>query len=85
MSAALRRCALQCAFDRFNNNVEGLRNRFPQITSLEIDGARQTGEQVQTPHIHGLLIELVVGEGGADADLDLLGRCLLYTSDAADE
>ena len=33
---------------------------------------------MQTPHIHGLLIELVVGEGGADADLDFLGRALTH-------
>ena len=33
---------------------------------------------MQTAHIHGLLIELVVGEGGGNADLDLLGRALAH-------
>ena len=72
----LRRRALQCALNSFHDHIEGFGHRLAYVTGADVNGAGQTGEQVQAAHVHGGVVVGVVWEGGADADFDVFGGAL---------
>ena len=72
------RGALEGSLHRFNDHVEGLGDRFPQVTGFEVDGAGQSRQQVQPSYIHRLLIKGVIRERRANADLDVFRGALAH-------
>ena len=73
-----RRGALQGALHGLNDHVQGLGHGFADVAGAHIDGAGQATEQVQATHIHGGVVVVVIGEGRADPNLDLLSRALAH-------
>ena len=70
------RCALQGGAHGLDDGVDRLAQAFPDFVGVDGDVLGDAGDEIAPLHFHGGVAVLGVGEGGADADLHILGGAL---------